>query len=152
MLDNNYKEALTEVSEILKYIPKEDKEQLPKSVTNFIEKNKSEEYSFEIDKNIPFEEQNLKEETESFLAILMLKYWDKENRDSLLKTYVENEKRHQDELRERYKVDIFGQDRESDTETDEQEELALIEYKKGNIFTRVFKSISRFIKDFFADE
>ena len=72
-MKNNYREALTEVNEILNYVPEIYIEKLPINLINFIKENKSENYIFHIDDTIAIQEQNIKNETKSFIAILLLK-------------------------------------------------------------------------------
>ena len=102
MIDS-YREALTEVDEILKYLPNEDIKKIPIKLKKFIEEKKSPNYVFNIDENIPLEEQKLKKETKSFMAMLLLKYLDKDNAPQLLKQYNENEKL----IAQKYSADVF---------------------------------------------
>ena len=67
-MNNNYSKAYVEVLEILKYIPKEDLEKVPKDIMYTLEKCADKEYIFKINKSVPFEAQNLMEETKDILA------------------------------------------------------------------------------------
>ena len=74
-MNNNYSKAYVEVLEILKYIPKEDLEKVPKDIMSTLEKCADKEYIFKINKSVPFEEQKLMEETEDILANFFRDYW-----------------------------------------------------------------------------
>ena len=74
-MNNNYSKAYVEVLEILKYIPKEDLEKIPKDIMYTLEKCADKEYIFKINKSVPFEEQKLMEETEDILANFFRDYW-----------------------------------------------------------------------------
>lgn len=135
-MKNNYREALTEVNEILNYVPEIYIEKLPINLINFIKENKSENYIFHIDDTIAIQEQNIKNETKSFIAILLLKYWDRENQENLLEKYNNNEKKYQQLLHEKYNVNIFeNKIKKDNTKTD------IIEYKKQNVIVKFFKNI-----------
>ncbi len=140
-MKNSYREALTEVNEILNYVPNIYIEKLPISLIKFIRENKSENYMFYIDETIDIEKQNFKSETRSFIAILLLKYWDRENQENLLEKYNNNEKKYQQLLQEKYNVNIFeNKIKKDNTKTD------IIEYKKENIFIKFFKNILKNLK------
>ena len=74
-MNNNYSKAYVEVLEILKYIPKEDLKKIPKDIIFTLEKCADKEHIFRINKSIPFEEQNLMEETKDILANFFRDYW-----------------------------------------------------------------------------
>lgn len=146
-MKDNYREALTEVNEILTYLPKEYRQRLPLRLYQFIQENKSEDYVFEYNEDISLEEQDLKRETKSLIAILLLKYWDKENRDELLQMYAQNEKNFQEEIDQKYDVDIF---KKQNITKEVPEETAMVVYQKQNIFVKFFKNVYDFIKKHIA--
>ena len=74
-MNNNYSKAYVEVLEILKYIPREDLEKVPKDIIYTLENCADKEYIFKINKSVPFEEQKLMEETEDILANFFRDYW-----------------------------------------------------------------------------
>ena len=147
-MKDNYREALTEVNEILNYLPKEYIQRLPLNLYQFIQENKSEDYVFEYNEDISLEEQDLKLETKSLIAILLLKYWNRQNRDELIQIYAQNEKSFQEEWHQKYNSDIF----EKQNIIDERvpKETAMIVYQKQNIFTKIFKNVCDFIKKHLA--
>ncbi len=74
-MSNNYSKSYVEVLEILKYIPKEDLEKVPKDIMYTLKKCAAKEYIFKINKSVPFEEQNLMKETKAILANFFRDYW-----------------------------------------------------------------------------
>ena len=50
-MGNNYEKAYTEILEILKYIPKEEYERIPKEKILFFEENCDKNYEFKFDIN-----------------------------------------------------------------------------------------------------
>ena len=74
-MEENYHKAYKEVIEILKYLPKESVNKIPKTIIETFEKKQKKDYVFNIDINKTFEEQNLLEETKDILAIIFRDYW-----------------------------------------------------------------------------
>ena len=60
-MNNNYSKAYVEVLEILKYIPKEDLEKVPKDIMYTLEKRADIVYIFNFNNSVPFDDQNLME-------------------------------------------------------------------------------------------
>ena len=62
-MEENYHKAYKEVIEILKYVPQESVNKIPKTMLETFEKKMDKDYVFNVDINKSFEEQNLLEET-----------------------------------------------------------------------------------------
>lgn len=116
LLKNERKEAYVEVLEVLKHMDPEYVEKVPAKLKAFFKKNASKEYKFKLNKDIPFEEQILKQSTISILAMLNYNYWceDEEHKKYLLNKYNENEIKYQERLIEKYSKDnLFQRDSEN---------------------------------------
>lgn len=74
-MEDNYSKAYKEIVEILKYIPKESVNKIPKEMRDMFEEEMDKNYSFKIDTTKPFEEQELLEETKAILANIFRDYW-----------------------------------------------------------------------------
>ena len=72
---NNYPKAYVEVLEILKYIPVEEKKKIPYDIIETLKNKADLNYVFKVDFNLPFEKQNLLNETKSILANFYRDYW-----------------------------------------------------------------------------
>lgn len=101
------KQAYVEVLEILKHMDEKYVQKIPNKLIEFLNKNASKDYKFVLNKNIPFEEQVLKESTINILAMLNYNYWceDEEHKRYLLNKYNENEIKYQQMLMEKYSRD-----------------------------------------------
>ena len=104
-MDEEKRKAYSEVVEILKQINNEEMmEKIPFEVIELIKSNSDPTYKPEIRKDIPLENQNLKNETYSIMAWIANKYWgenievagnnqeEKANIDKLTKTTEEVKK------------------------------------------------------------
>ena len=154
-LSINTRQAYSEVDEFLGLVTEEEKNQIPKKLRDFFREEKDIDYHKNIDPNIPIKEQNLKEETLSIIALLMLQYWYKEDdskRQKLLEVLDENERKYQEELREKYNPDnIFKNKNDNNTFDEtlpENEEISvgmqIAEYKEP-IFKRIVNKILEFL-------
>ena len=75
MMEDNYLKAYKEIVEILKYVPEESVNKIPKEMREMFELEMDKNYSFEIDTTKLFEEQELLEETKAILANIFRDYW-----------------------------------------------------------------------------
>ena len=69
-MKENYHKAYKEVIEILKYVPQESVNKIPKTMLETFENRMDKDHEFQVDINKTFEEQNLLEETKDIFAII----------------------------------------------------------------------------------
>lgn len=145
------KEVCTELSTIIKYMPKEYQNKIPTNVVGFFEENKSNNYSVNINPNNIFDKSNIKKETLAIIAMLNIKYWcPNENlKKQLIKKYNENEKQYQKEIREVYNSDNLFKNRNKNSDISEVNEVentvAMVEYKESFI-SRIINKIRQLFK------
>ena len=70
----NFKDAYSEVYEILKYLDENNKAKIPKEVIDAICENRNMDYTFELDEEKTLQEQNLLPETRAILFNLFRDY------------------------------------------------------------------------------
>ena len=155
-MTKEYTETLTEVSEILNNMNENDINKIPKSIINYINKNKSNEYNFKIIPGIPFEEQKIKRETLALLAMFSLYYWceNPEEKNNLYKKFVENERIEEEEKRRKYNPDDLFKIKKNDKEeqitenksTQEAENTELIEYKEPNFLMKIIFKLRKLFR------
>ena len=75
MINDNYARAYKEVIEILKFVPAESVNKIPKTIIKGLQGGMDKNYDFEIDINKSFEEQELLKETKAILANIFRDYW-----------------------------------------------------------------------------
>ncbi len=69
-----YKIALAEVDDILKFTDKEIVDKIPQSFKDFIKQNKDTNYITNINPYLPINSQNIKDETKSIIALIYRSY------------------------------------------------------------------------------
>ena len=147
MIKETYARAYTEVLEMLKYLPHEELNRIPKEKIDFFERNKDKSYKFNISLEKPLAEQNISVEANSVIITLFRDYFAAYTQREKLKNILEqNEMRYQEELRVKYNPDNIFKKRNQENEIEEnriQNEVALIEYKESMFrkFINKLKSI-----------
>ena len=92
-MEEEKKKAYSEVVEVLKLIENEEKiEKIPFEVIQLIKANSDPMYKPVISKDIPLEDQNLRNETYSILGWIASKYWNENIGVELPKETIEEEK------------------------------------------------------------
>lgn len=135
--------AYTEILEILKYMPKEEVNKIPKNVIDFYNNNRDNSYNFKIDTNKTFEEQALLEKTKVVLAILFRDYWaTDEQREKIKKKEIYDLQIKEKEKSEKYNSNELFKPKEENTNL-KVEETALVEYKKEGWITKFIQFMKR---------
>lgn len=144
-----YQQAFSEVNEILSYLSKENYNKIPKEVIDAIEENKDNDYVFFIDTTIPFEEQELLEESK---AILFNIYKDYLSNDEIKDKIIELQKEEQI-VKESINSsnihlnDLFPKKPEKEIEVEVKTETALIQIDNNkNIFIKILEKIKNIFK------
>lgn len=144
MLNQKYAEASVEVLDILNHMDVTDISKVSKKFINFLKENASKDYIAKLDYSKELNDMELKEETRGLLTLMYEKYWcPEEEKANLQKIFLENEKKYQEELREKYNPDNLFRSKEVKFENIENS-VAMVEYKESfltkikNWFKRTF--------------
>ena len=149
MITKEFAEASAEINEILKYLPEEYVGKIPTKLRDFFKKVKDKDYITNIEPNKPLDEQDIKPKTKTLLTILYREYWcNEEEKAELDKILMENDKKYEAELREKYNPDnIFKNKHE--TEISEEEILENTNNLQAEIKESLFKKVINFFKRIF---
>lgn len=159
MMEDNYSKAYKEIVEILKYVPEESVNKIPKEMRDMFEAEQLKTYNFQIDTEKTFEEQELLEETKAILANIFRDYWATDYQKARI-IEKENQDREEWERQKREKYnpnDIFKNrnttTKDNDIGQDIQEKLneeynknLPMEVQKQNIFQRLLSFIKKLIR------
>lgn len=145
---SNYPKAYKEVLEIIKYLPKEEYERIPKEKIEFFEQNCDKEYNFVFDISKTLEEQEFLRETNAIIVTLFRDYFASDTqKEKIEKILITNEQKYQEELRKKYNPDdIFKKQEKVYQKPVENENMQMIELKEENILQKVFNKIINWIK------
>lgn len=151
-MTETYKQAFTEVLEILSYLSKDNYNKISKELINAIESNRDTDYLYYIDTTKSLEEQEMLEETKAILFNIYRDYLADNNTKQQIFNYQNQENIIKEQIKsQNIKInDMFTQ--KSKTNGDEvkdisYENVALIEVKpKTNIFNKIINKIKSLFK------
>ncbi len=138
-------EIYSEVYSILNLLGESYIKKLPVSLFNMIKEEKRQDYNPKYDSKINLEQQNMKRETLSMIALFHLNYWcnSDEEKNELKTLFKTNEEKHQAEIREKYNPDnLFKKRSTQQEEYVVTKEVAMVEYKEP-FLKRIFNKIKR---------
>lgn len=108
-MDNTYERSYVEVLEILKYIPREEYEKIPKDYIEFYKENKDKNYKYKYNQNSP----KTLRKTDAIIIYLYKNYIaSDEEKDEIEKNLKLNSQRAEIEKRRKYNPDnIFRENK-----------------------------------------
>ena len=137
-----YKNAYTEVYEIIEQLNEEEYNKIPPQVIKAIEENRNTEYEFELEEDIELKDQELLPETKAILFNLFRDYLSTpEQKEKIIKMQAEERLKNEQKKQEQYNSDLFASKQKVQDIREEHTEL--IEYKE-NILKRIFNKIRQF--------
>ena len=134
-----YREAFTEVNEILKYLSEDLLKKIPKEFIDNIKENMSTSYILKYDNTKGINEQNLKQETRAILSVIYRDYICDEN---IKKEIIQKDRKEWFDLetkKEHGNIDVFPQKPIKNLNTKENEALQVV--KKQNIIIKIIEKI-----------
>ena len=134
-----YREAFTEVNEILKYLSEDLLNKIPKEFIDNIKENMSTSYILKYDNTKGINEQNLKQETRAILSVIYRDYICDEN---IKKEIIQKDRKEWFDLetkKEHGNIDVFPQKPIKNLNTKENEALQVV--KKQNIIIKIIDKI-----------
>lgn len=144
-------EMYSEVYSILNLLGNNYIAKLPKSLFKMIEEQKSSTYNpqYREDKNL--NEQNIKRESLSMIALFHLNYWcnSNEEKEQLKQLLKNNEEKYQAEIREKYNPDNLFKNQKQENTTESQpciNDVAIVKYKENNFLQKLFHKIKYLFK------
>ena len=138
-------EIYSEVYSILNLLGESYIKKLPVSLFNMIKEEKRQDYNPKYDAEINLEQQSIKRETLSIIALFHLNYWcnSDEEKNELKTLFKTNEEKHQAEIREKYNPDnLFKKHSLQQEESTITNEVAMVEYKEP-LFKRIINKIKK---------
>ena len=153
MVTKEFAEASAEINEIFKYLPKEEVEKIPSKLREFFKEISSKDYVTNINPNIPLDKQQIKEKTKDIIALIYRNYWcSEEERKELDQKLIENDKKFEEELREKYNPDNIFKNNVTTTKKEESEvkeakiEQSLVPQETGKWYQRFLDMVKRWFK------
>lgn len=136
MIDLEYRNAYSEVLEILKYISKTDLDKIPTDLINLFNENANKNYKFVYSPDKTLQEQNVSKTTRYIIAILFRDYWaSSKQKEKILAKEKFDKNKIEEEKRKLYNPDNIFQVSNSVSE----EEQSLIKYENQSLWYKIKK-------------
>lgn len=146
-MKENYPKAYTEVLEILKYMPKDDVNKIPKELVNTFEYKKDNNYIFAINEYQDFSKLKVLNETKAIMVNIFRDYWASPEQKEKIKIRQKHDMRIiEEEKRKKYNPDSIFKNKQSIVieniapENNEQH-TKMIEYKEQKWYKKLFNLI-----------
>lgn len=144
MVSFEYANAYSEVLEILRYIPKEDYDKIPKEKISLFETNSNKEYDFTYDMNKTLDEQNVSKKAKTIIAILFRDYWATDTQKEKIKAKEKYDKQIKDqEIGKKYNNENIYNNNVKKERVDKSNEIILY---KDSLIKRIINKILNLIK------
>ncbi len=141
---NVYHKAFKELSEIIKFFPKNEYRKIPKSFIDFIEENMDNNYEYIVEHIDDFQNQAMLDETRILISIVYRDFIASKKEKNEITNMEKNELLQEEKrIREKYNPDnIFKKHDTQQKENVITNEVAMIEYKES-IFTKIKNWVKR---------
>lgn len=153
MVTKEFAEASAEINEIFKYLPKEEVEKIPSKLRDFFKEVASKDYVTNINPDLPLDKQKIKEKTKDIIALIYRNYWcSEEERKELDQKLIENDRKFEEELREKYNPDNIFKNNITTTKKEEPEikeekiEQSLVVQETEKWYQRFLDMVKRWFK------
>lgn len=147
MVDEKYGVAYSEILEILKYIPIEDYNKIPKDKIEIFETYANKEYTFEYDSNKTLKEQNVSNITKEIIILLFRDCWATEvQRNKIIAKQNYDRIKLEEKKKEKYNLDnILNKNQVINKITEkhsiEEENMDMVKYKQLKWYNQIFDKI-----------
>lgn len=147
-MGEDYREALTEVFDIINNSEQEIKNKIPKKLLEFLKDNIKKDYIVDIDYNDDDWDKKIKQDTKEILALIYRDYLvTPEERENLILEENEEEKRIETELREKYNPDnIFKKSKHIEEQKEETSLIAAEDIWYKRFINKILNFFKRKIK------
>ena len=145
-----YSKSFTEVLTVLKYIPKEQLNKIPKDILQILNKNYDKNYIYELDFSKNFGEQNISKIALAILSIFYQDYWANETQKNKIIQKDLNERNSlEEEKRKVYDPNVLflhGKNKINENHINNTKDTSLIKVdKKFSFFKNLFLKFKQFI-------
>lgn len=131
-----------EVIEVLKHIPKEDYNKIPKNMIDMFKANIEPNYYFEFDTKKTLDEQNVSKDARTIIAILFRDYWaTEEQRKRIIEKENYDKQKIEEEKREKYQFSF--EDRKQKIK---EKNMYMTEIKEEKWYKKIINKILNFFR------
>lgn len=141
-----YKDAYTEVFEILSCLKEEEYLKIPKELIQVFEENRNLEYKYKINEEQDLTKQPMLKETKAILLNLFRDYLATPEQSKRIKQWLQADRLYlEKQKKEKYSVYVFANNKDDNINNKTLNDLVSIETNKKSVFYIIIRKI----KDFF---
>lgn len=140
-MDKKYAKAYTEVLEILKHLPEDEYERIPKTEIQFYESNCDKNYKYMYDETLNVEQQKISREANTVIISIYMNYFANEKQKGIIEELLKQNSIEEEKLKsEKYNVDnIFKNNNDKNSSS---ENLPIeINNNKENFIKKIINKI-----------
>lgn len=146
-MKENYPKAYTEVLEILKYMPTDDVNKIPKELIETLKNKKDNNYTFTIDEDQDFSKLKILNETEAIMVNIFRDYWASHEQYAKIRAKQQYDMQIiEEEKKKKYNVDNIFKDRKERNIEYTNNNVQMIEYKESILKRIIIKIKNLFTK------
>ena len=136
-LDIETRNAYAEVIQVLKYLPKDDIEKIPRELIIALEENQNHNHNFQFNVNVSLKVQNFSKKAKIILAILFRDYFTTEKQKNIINNVEKYEynKLHEGALKKYNSNELFKKQKKENSDTTQSALPVVI--KKDNFFNKI---------------
>ena len=144
-MEDKYPKAYKQVIEILKYVPQESVDKIPKEMIKTFKINMDDKYDFKIDISKSFEEQDILEETKAILANIFRDYWATPKQKERILEKERNDREIEENIkREKYNPDnLFKKKQKVIQQNEEIQNNLPVEIKKEKFYEKIINFLKK---------
>lgn len=144
MANMEYANAYSEVLEIIKYIPKEDYDKIPKSKIELFQSQANPDHKFEYNPSLTLQEQHVSKRARAIIAILFRDYWaTDEQRTKIKQKQRMDMNKLEQQKQEKYNPDkLFSHNKKKPIKDSSANNTVMIKYKESFV-KRIISKIKR---------
>lgn len=142
-----YANAYKEVIEILKYIPKEEYDKIPKNRIALFEKKANKNYKFTYNPNVSLEKQNVSKRANAIIVILFRDYWaTPEQRKKIIAKQNYDRKKMEMEKVKKYNPDDIFKNKNVNDQIQRQYEVSLVKKENEKWYSKILLILKKYFK------
>ncbi|MBR2704449.1 MAG: hypothetical protein IKE91_03170 [Clostridia bacterium] len=148
-MEKKYARAYTEVLEILKHIPEDELERIPKSELQFYEDNCDKNYKYEYNQDLEVDKQAISKEANTVIVALYMNYFANEKQKGIIEKILKQNSIEEEKAKnEKYDVNkIFEKSQNEQSEPINSENLPVdISKNNDNFIKRIINKIKSLFK------
>lgn len=142
-MDKTYAKAYTEVLEILKHLPEDEYERIPKTEIQFYESNCDKNYKYIYDETLKVEQQKLSREANTVIISIYMNYFASEKQKGIIEELLKQNSIEEEKLKsEKYDVNDIFKEKNNENINNSSENLPIeVNNKKENFIKKIINKI-----------